>query len=595
MKKTSYGRKQRAALLPAMLGVVLTFVLVLGLPAPLAAQDGDQPPVTDPVAAPDTSTAESTADPARSEEVIAGADSEAAEAEEVPLDAAWIAETGATCPTHGMQEFSFNGSKATTATQPPGPPASGLQAGYTVAPTGPHFAQWALIKFSYDRSSLPARSEICSSSISIAKRGGAGAFSPVVNYMNFDWSVPTSWAAVQGGPGPQLATSLSFDARGPAQTWLNGALNHGIVVQSSNRSATNYAALGNPTLKVTVHCDFKAPTSNMKDPGKSVEGLSPAARWPFDVKWEGADQANDDRRCNKTGIDKYHVEYRMAAPGEGGAQASWASYYVGGSTSKLFDHHVADGTKVDFRVYAVDHAGNAQSCCERTVTTYVDRNPPQSHFDPPLQEYTYASNFEVRWRAIDLVSGPKSCKVRYQVDGKGWQEKGGELIGQPSPYEKIFRHSVFGAQHNQFYEFQITCRDNVDNTSATMNASTRISLYPDASMGNITPNYVPDQAPFQLAWNGISHGSAAITGFHVYYRMHGETQWVQHRDFPGETRSGIFPFDGTTPAPGLWEFQTTASNDKGETTPLVEKPEATVVVGAQGGSGGFVYLPRVMR
>lgn len=577
MKRRPFGRPSGARRLAALPGAAFALVSAFGLAAPLAAQDDDPTPATVDLEAPGQSPGEPAA------------------AEEVPLDAAWVAETGATCLRNGVQSFSFNASKATTAVQPPGLPVGGAQAGYIIDAQNRRFAQWALFKFSYDYSVLPARSEICGGQIAISNRGGAGPFSPVVNYMNFDWSVPTSWAEVQNGPGPQLATALTFDAKGPAQTWLNASLNHGIVVRSSNSSATNSAVFGNPTLNVIVHCDFKAPTSNMKEPGKTTDALSPAARWPFDVKWEGADPQNDDRRCNKTGIDKYHVEYRVTAPGESDAQSSWAPYCSGGGTSRLFDHNVADGAKVDFRVYAVDYAANTQNCCGPQVTTYVDRSPPSIAFDPPLQEYTYASNFEVRWRAIDLVSGPKSCKVRYQVDRKGWQEEGGELIGQPSPYEKIFRHSVFDAQHSQFYEFQVTCRDNVDNTSATMNASTRISLYPDASMGNITPDFVPDQAPFQLAWNGISRGSAAITGYHLYYRIHGEPQWVQHRDFPGETRSGIFPFDGTTPAPGLWEFQTTASNDKGETTPLVEKPEATVVVGAQGGSGGFVYLPRIVR
>ena len=49
------------------------------------------------------------------------------------------------------------------------------------------------------------------------------------------------------------------------------------------------------------------------------------------------------------------------------------------------------------------------------------------------------------------------------------------------------------------------------------------------------------------------------------------------KHFDGDTISAAFPFDDSQLLPGLWEFETTATNEREQTTNVPEAGRATVV------------------
>ena len=150
---------------------------------------------------------------------------------------------------------------------------------------------------------------------------------------------------------------------------------------------------------------------------------------------------------------------------------------------------------------ATDHARNAQAFDKR-VSTIVDYVPPWVVFNPPLGKYTCSENFEVRWSARIRLSALKVA--RRATDRHRFLESTSvNEVSRPSDNETIYDLNIAGANQDQFYQFEITCLDNVGNTApGPATAITNVSLYPGTVMSNVTPNYTPDVAPIQLGWKG---------------------------------------------------------------------------------------------
>jgi len=591
-----------------LLSLIGVLALLLLLALPLAAQDDAAPPAPaaaaaaiDPTApdlppAPDLSmlpdSDDGSADPVE-EDPLAAVQPAPESTAEIGADQPMAPDQQASCRPKGIQIKKIEDTTTTWVSALPHfypSPQPPLRVG-NVYTGGRNYALWTLVKFNYDAGSLPNRSQICEANIWIDKTSGSydrGVISPVANLLTRSWSPGQSFAqisqiphgAVLGGASLSGGT-LHFEAKGAAQAWLtNPGQNFGIVIQTSKGNTDNIASFRQGgSLELKIQCDFYTPTS-------SLNGLDPFSKPGFKVSWGGTDPRDPaSTNCNPSGIETYRVQYRV--PG-----SSWGSFADTSSTSKHFPDSVADGAKVEFEVAAVDHARNAQSYGSR-VSTIVDKNPPWVVVDPPFGPITYDTDFDLRWRATDDVSGPKSCALRYRIDGTSWKDADSEIIAEPSQHEKIFRYRVTGANQDQLYRFEIMCRDNVGNvTPAPVLASTTVSLYPDAGMNNITPNYVNVAAPFQLGWYGKTPADRSIASYDVYYRNSGQA-W-QSKRFGADVTSATFPFDGSAPAAGLWEFETTATNDRNQTTPVKGIAEAAIIVDP-GGSGGLLSLPLVRR
>ena len=572
-----------------LLSLVGVVMLLLLFSPPLAAQDDSPPPTPAAVTEPDTADLtpipDTSSDPASDS---TGTDVQNQE----PV----AADQQATCRPKGVQTVRIDNTTTTwvSAMQPLIPPAPGgiLVVGNVFTQTR-NYSLWSLVKFNFTAQNLPTKSQICEANIRMERNGsynrGSG-ISPAAFQMAGPWSPGQSFQQIASIPrgavlgGVSLSSSaLSIEAKGAAEGWLvNPSRNYGFVVQTNKANTDNVNSFRQgATMELKVQCDFYNPTS-------WLNGLDRYNQANFKVAWDGTDPRDPAAtNCTPTGIETYSVRYRVAG-------SSWSPYYDGSGKSKTFTGKVNDGDKVDFEVAATDHARNAQGYGSR-VTTVVDFVPPWVVFNPPPGQYTYAENFEVRWSARDAVSGPKSCTARYRIGTGGWNGANVNEVSRPSDKETIFNFNIVGANQDQFYQFEITCQDNVGNVMpGPATASTTISLFPDAGMNNITPNYITVTAPFAVSWYGQTPPERRIVWYDVYYRNRTDGQPWQKQNFSADVTSATFPFDGSQPSPGLWEFETTATNEQGQTTRFKGVPEASIVIDPSG-TGGQGWLPVLGR
>ena len=69
--------------------------------------------------------------------------------------------------------------------------------------------------------------------------------------------------------------------------------------------------------------------------------------------------------------------------------------------------------------------------------------------------------------------------------------------------------------------------------------TTIISLYPDAGMNNVTPNYITATAPIQLGWYGQTPPERRIVAYDVYYRNRSAGQPWQSKKFGANDERGV--------------------------------------------------------
>ncbi|MBK8048002.1 MAG: fibronectin type III domain-containing protein [Anaerolineales bacterium] len=364
----------------------------------------------------------------------------------------------------------------------------------------------------------------------------------------------------------------AFDLTSLVQSWLNGQSNNGLMIIGDetpslsrsrmfrSREFANYS----PSLVVNTNCDTLAPISGMSP----LPQYSPGS---FMASWSGYDIAPSG--CTPSGIRKFHVNYQINNQG-------WTEWKSTTSTSHDFDNYASNGDTVYFLEYADDNAGNVEATPPGPQTrTIIDSQPPVVNMTP-LPAITAATSFLVSWSGTDSVSGIRNYSVQYQINGGNWQY----LIENTTSTS----YQVTGAQNGQVWNFRAIATDNVGNTSAwpeVPQASTTINLFPQAYIVPFEPNVLKPTAPvtnsFVVAWYGTT-AVGTIVEYSIYYRYTTSSgavgAWIVWDTFPGSQTSESFPWQTMGMKDGLYEFEATATNSEGETTPFTGTPEGGMIV-----------------
>lgn len=449
--------------------------------------------------------------------------------------------------------------------------------------------EWAmrsLIKF--DLNSIPRNSQIYSAQLYLYMDYAlpAGDFpmqlngAPITQGWNEGGSNGATWNNAAGIGGSQFVLGqvgsgsgwVSFSLTNLVQNWVNGQSNNGLMIIGDETPSLNRSRVFRsrewsgfaPYLRIDYKCDTLAPQTQMN-------GLPSFQPGVFTASWSGFDRAPSG--CQPSGIRKFKVEYRV----NGGPWIDWKSTT---STSATFNNFAPNGSYVEFREWADDNAGNVETvpAGAQTATT-VDSQPPVVTVNP-LPQYTASSSFTVSWSAYDGLSGVANYSVRMQVNGGPWVE----VLTNATQNS----YTVTGAQNGQVYGFEVIATDNVGNTDpwpGIPQATTTIALFPQASMVPFNPNIVKPSTPtpttFNASWTGTT-SAGVITQFEIYYRFtdsNGVTgPWQLWSTFPGTQTSAPFTFTALGLGDGIYDFEATATNSLGETTPRTGTPEASMIV-----------------
>ncbi|MFQ5459790.1 MAG: DNRLRE domain-containing protein [Anaerolineae bacterium] len=159
--------------------------------------------------------------------------------------------------------------------------------------------------------------------------------------------------------------------------------------------------------QATTVVDLTAPVS-------AVNPLPPFVPGPFEVSWSGRDEPGTAPGVGPlaSGILHYDVQYNIG----GGA---WGDLALGVRASRLTFDQAVQGARYQFRVRAVDQAGNIQPFGAALAETQVDGLAPVVWFlatsgvDRPT--------FPVRWAQTDPGgSGTAGIDVQYRVASGPW-------------------------------------------------------------------------------------------------------------------------------------------------------------------------------
>jgi hypothetical protein len=420
---------------------------------------------------------------------------------------------------------------------------------------------------------------------------------PITQGWNEGGSNGATWNNAAGIGGSQFSLGqvgtspgwVSFNVTGQVQNWVNGQSNNGLMIigdetPSLNRSrifrSREWAGYA-PYLLVDYQCDTLAPLTQMN-------GLPAFSAAVFTASWSGFDRAPSG--CQPSGIHKHKVEYRVNG-------APWINWKSTSSTSATFSNLAPNGSFVEFREWSDDNAGNVEPVPSTAQTaTTIDSQPPIVTVNP-LPTYTASSSFAVSWSAFDTLSGVANYTVRMQVNGGSWIE----VLTNSTQTS----YTVTGAQNGQVYGFEVAATDRVGNTDpwpGSPQTVTTIALFPQATMAPFNPNIVKPSTPtptaFNAGWSGTT-AAGVLTQFEVYYRYTDSNgvmgAWQLWSNFPANETSAPFPFAQLGLGDGIYDFEVTATNSLGETSPSTGNPEASMIVDLADKVQPLGYLPEVAR
>ena len=441
-----------------------------------------------------------------------------------------------------------------------------------------------LIKF--DIGGIPRGAKVNSADLHLYLDSGLPADGPRMRLngamLQQDWSEGgATWANAAGIGGNQfrlgeLSTQpgwKSFGLTSQTQSWVNGENNRGLMIigyevpPNARVFRSRHFGGSEPYLEVNYQCDTLPPVTTLN----GLPGTSPGS---FTVTWGGHDQAPSG--CKPTGIRKFSVQYRI----NGGIWVNWKSTT---STSATFDNLAPNGAQVDFRVYADDNAGNVEKrpSNPQASTRIVSQAPVVTM--TPLPPTTNTANFAISWAATSAPIGVASYDVQWQINNGAWVDL---LVGTTQT-----SFMVTNAQSELTYGFRVRGRDrlgNVGNFPAAPQAQTIVVLYPIAKVTPFTPPSIihsssPVTTSFSLSWTGNTPPGTTITQYQLHYRvldLHGVLlqPWTVWQSFDGTVTSATFPIQL---GDGVYEFEATATNNLGQSTPFAGKAEAAMIVDLQ--------------
>jgi hypothetical protein len=234
---------------------------------------------------------------------------------------------------------------------------------------------------------------------------------------------------------------------------------------------------------------------------------------------------------------------------------------------------------VDFRTWADDNAGNTEATpsSPQTSTIIVSQAPPVTF--TPLPQYTYGSSFTVNWSGGSSPVGVVGYDVQYQVNDGPWIDL---VVASPQT-----SYQFTNAQNESTYGFRARSRDalgNVGTYPAGAEVSTTVVLFPIARITPFFPNIINSTSPvtktFTVNWTGSTPPGTQITSYQIYVRVFNlqgvqQQPWTLWRTFDGTVTSTTYDVKFGN---GIYDFEATATNNLGETTPFSQQPESTMIV-----------------
>jgi hypothetical protein len=208
--------------------------------------------------------------------------------------------------------------------------------------------------------------------------------------------------------------------------------------------------------QATTLVDFSAPTS-------SLGALPEWSTGPITLMPSGHDLP-DAPGLASSGIKHYDIDYNV----NGGAWAPLAY-----SHPPNVAHVITappDGATMQFRVRAVDQAGNVPDFGPVAATTKVDLSAPTTWMEPTSALDT--PTFRVRWDGKDGFSGLDSFDVDYRVASGTWQS----WVTASKD-----RFKDFTGEYNVLYEFRSRARDIAGNQGAYPTAAQLTVVVIDSS------------------------------------------------------------------------------------------------------------------
>jgi hypothetical protein len=411
-------------------------------------------------------------------------------------------------------------------------------------------------------------------------------------YMRADWNeTEVTWnnANYLGGtplPIGEVDSALGWkytNATDVVRAWHSGAQsNHGVIITGDERPEQNrlrrfYSreqAGFYPRLIVdyTVSCDNLPPVAS----ANPLPQFSPGS---FTVTWSGFDQAPSG--CAPSGIAYYDVQYRI----NGGGWAAWLNQT--NATSATFNSG-ANGAFVEFRVRAVDIAGNAQGFGGTQASTQVDTQPPAASMNA-LPEFTISSSFVLTWGGTDNLSGIAAFDVQFREVGGDWQW----LVQNTAQTS----YQVTGAQNGVTYELRARAADRVGNVqpwSETPQARTTVFYHPVAVVLPFNPPILKPTAPvttsFTVNWGGFFAPGTSISSYEIWYNYN-NTGWQLWNTFPGSQTFATFDYVGLGHGDGPYQFEAVATNNLNQKEPRNSRAEATLIVDIADQIQPSIYMP----
>ena len=125
---------------------------------------------------------------------------------------------------------------------------------------------------------------------------------------------------------------------------------------------------------------------------------------------------------------------------------------------------------------------------------------------------------------------------------------------------------------------------NVGSFPTSSQAQTTVVLFPIARVTPFNPNVINSTSPvttsFTLNWTGSTPPGTTITSYTIYSRvfnLQGQQlqPWQLWQTFDGSFSSASYPIGLGN---GIYEFEASATNNQGQTTPVTQQPEAIMIV-----------------
>ena len=364
------------------------------------------------------------------------------------------------------------------------------------------------------------------------------------------------------------------------RTWHSGARpNYGTILTADERDFQTrfrtFYSRQQPgfapyvTIDYTTSCDNVAPVA-------TVTALPTFSASNFLVSWSGTDYAPSG--CAPTGIAYYDVQYKRD-------QGNWTAFASTVTfTSQTFEGG-SNGSHLEFRARAVDHAGNVQPWPQTQARTTVDTQPPSATVNP-LPEYTLANNFYLTWGGTDNLSGIKNYDVQYKVGDGPW------LLGLQQVTQTSYH--VTGLSSGVTYYFRARATDNVGNVQSWSNGPqtyTTIIIEPLSEVQPFNPPVLKPTDPitdrFVVNWQGHTAPATTITKYDIYYQYNNGA-WSLMGTYSGSALSDTFVYPN---GDGRYGFESVATNSLGQMETRNYVAEAVMLVDIADAYQVAAYLP----